>query len=101
MPAAGLGGFLAREHLAFPVGGDGAVGSGGGPGSGSRACHRRSGLLAWDAKSAWTDSRAFLVIFSVPSRTALMAALRISQSRLPIIPLVRWCSEPSSRVGEP
>jgi hypothetical protein len=26
-----------------------------------------------------------VVIFSVPSRTVLMAALRISQSRLPII----------------
>jgi hypothetical protein len=31
------------------------------------------------------------VIFSVPSMTAWMAAERISQSRLPIIPPVLWC----------
>jgi hypothetical protein len=31
------------------------------------------------------------VIFSVPSMTAWIAAERMSQSRLPIIPLVRWC----------
>jgi hypothetical protein len=31
------------------------------------------------------------VIFSVPSMTAWMAAERISQSRLPIIPPVRCC----------
>jgi hypothetical protein len=31
------------------------------------------------------------VIFSVPPMTAWIAAERISQSRLPIIPPVRWC----------
>ena len=46
--------------------------------------HLAGGRGDWEVMSA--SSRDFLVIFSVPSRTALMAALRISQSRLPIIP---------------
>jgi hypothetical protein len=41
--------------------------------------------------STWIGSMVFLVICSVPSMTAWIAALRISQSRLPIIPPVRWC----------
>jgi hypothetical protein len=41
--------------------------------------------------SASTAARDCLVIFSVPSRTALIAALRISQSKLPIMLWVRWC----------
>ena len=44
-----------------------------------------------EAMSTGMASIAFLVICSVPSMTAWIAALRISQSRLPIIPLVRWC----------
>jgi hypothetical protein len=41
--------------------------------------------------STWIESMVFLVTCSVPSMTAWIAALRISQSRLPIIPPVRWC----------
>jgi hypothetical protein len=50
--------------------------------SGQRRRHLVAGGGDWEVMSASTAPRAFLVIFSVPSRTALMAALRISQSRL-------------------
>jgi hypothetical protein len=36
-------------------------------------------------------SRVFLVMASVPSRMAWTAAERVSLSRLPIMPPVRWC----------
>ena len=49
------------------------------------------GLPAWEAMSTGMVSMDLRVIFSVPSMTAWMAAERISQSKLPIIPLVRWC----------
>jgi len=51
----------------------------------------REPVVVWEAISTWSASMAFLVICSVPSMTAWIAALRISHSRLPIIPLVRWC----------
>src|ERR1035438_9491961 len=47
-------------------------------------------LAACEAMSTGMASMDFLETCSVPSMTAWMAALRISQSRLPIIPLVRW-----------
>src|SRR5580700_9163404 len=59
----------------------------------ARAGHGREGpreLAACEAMSTWSVSMAFLVICSVPSMTAWIAALRTSQSRLPIIPPVRW-----------
>lgn len=44
-----------------------------------------------EAMSTGMASMALRVTCSVLSMTAWMAALRISQSRLPIIPPVRWC----------
>lgn len=49
------------------------------------AAYPTGGAEDSEVMSASTASRDFVVIFSVPSRTVLMAALRISQSRLPII----------------
>ncbi len=46
---------------------------------------------AWEAMSTGMVSMDLRVIFSVQSMTAWMAAERISHSRLPIIPPVRWC----------
>ena len=49
------------------------------------------GLASWEAMSTGMASMALRVTCSVPSMTAWIAAERISQSRLPIIPPVRSC----------
>ena len=61
---------------------------------GTAAVHRVPpgwGRAVCEAMSTWIASRSLRVIFSVPSVTAWIAALRISQCRLPIIPCVRRC----------